>query len=106
MRKLVLCLGLAGGFALFGWDDTLGGQLVNVGDHRLFVHCTGQASEMAVVLENGLALNLTHGKQFSRRWKAFRGSVATTAPAKDTAINRVSLKLRTQSPLICTGFSK
>jgi pimeloyl-ACP methyl ester carboxylesterase len=68
MRSVILCLGLAGGFALFGWDDKPGAQLVNVGDHRLSVHCTGQPSEMTVVLENGLGAGL-------ETWKAVQSNV-------------------------------
>jgi pimeloyl-ACP methyl ester carboxylesterase len=45
---------LAGGLALFAWDDSSGGRLVDVGDHRLFVHCTGLPSNLTVVLVNGL----------------------------------------------------
>ena len=68
MRKGILCLGLAGRFALVGWDNTLSGELVNVGDHRLFVHCTGQASDMTVVLENGAGADLD-------TWKAVQSKV-------------------------------
>ncbi len=60
MRSVILCLGLSGRLAL--------AQLVNVGDHRLFVHCTGQPSEMAVVLENGLGAGL-------ETWKAVQSNV-------------------------------
>jgi len=68
MRSVILCLGLLGGSALFGWDDSSAGRLVNVGDHQLFVHCTGQPSEMNVVLENGLGAGL-------EIWKAVQSNV-------------------------------
>jgi pimeloyl-ACP methyl ester carboxylesterase len=61
MIKVILCLALAGGFAL-------GGQLVNVGDHSLFAHCTGQRSDMTVVLENGAGADLDI-------WKAVQSKV-------------------------------
>ena len=32
--------------------------MVNTGDHRLFVRCTGEPSEMTVILENGLGAGL------------------------------------------------
>jgi pimeloyl-ACP methyl ester carboxylesterase len=68
VRSAILCLGLAGGFALFGLDDTPGAQLVSVGDHRLFVHCTGSPSETTVILENGFGGGL-------EIWKTVQASV-------------------------------
>lgn len=58
MRIVIPCLVLVGGSALFGWDDNSRGQLVDVGEHHLFVKCTGQPSQMTVVLENGLGAGL------------------------------------------------
>jgi hypothetical protein len=72
VRSLILCLWLAGGFALFGLDNDPGGQLVNVGDHRLFVHCAGSPSEMTVVLENGLGAGL-------EIWKTVQSSVEASS---------------------------
>jgi pimeloyl-ACP methyl ester carboxylesterase len=58
VRSVIVCLGLATGLALLGWGDDPGGHLVDVGGHKLFVHCTGRPSEMTVVLENGLGAGL------------------------------------------------
>jgi pimeloyl-ACP methyl ester carboxylesterase len=42
--------------------------MVQVDDHRLFLHCTGQPSDMTVVLENGLGAGLD-------LWKAVQSKV-------------------------------
>lgn len=55
MKWVTLCL-LTGGLVLSG-DDT-GGRLVKVGDHHIFIHCTGQPSTTTVVLVNGLGAGL------------------------------------------------
>jgi len=87
MRCVILCLGLT--FALFGWDD----KLVNVGDHRLFVRCTGQPSETTVILENGLGARL-------EIWKAIQSSVEgfSRVCSYDRAGEGHSDKPRRQSP--------
>ena len=68
MRSVALCLGLATGFALLGWGEDSGGQVVDVPGHRLFVHCTWRESETTVVLENGLGAGL-------EIWKAVQSKV-------------------------------
>jgi pimeloyl-ACP methyl ester carboxylesterase len=54
----MLCFGLVGAFALYGLDDVSGGRLVRVGDHRLYVHCSGTPSKETVILLNGLGAGL------------------------------------------------
>jgi len=68
MRSAVSCLGLLAGLAVLGMGDSSDGHLVDVGDHHLFVHCTGKPSEMTVVLENGLGAGL-------ETWKAVQSGV-------------------------------
>jgi pimeloyl-ACP methyl ester carboxylesterase len=60
MRNAILCLALAGGLS--------GADFVSLGDHRLFVHCTGEPSDVTVILENGLGSGL-------ESWKAVQASV-------------------------------
>jgi pimeloyl-ACP methyl ester carboxylesterase len=64
MRSVILCLALAGGLG--------GAELVNLGDRRLFVQCTGPASDVTVVLENGLGAALDG-------WKAVQAGVESFA---------------------------
>lgn len=58
MNRAMLCLGLLGAFALYGADDVSSGRLVRVGDHQLYVHCSGMPSKVTVVLLNGLGAGL------------------------------------------------
>lgn len=71
MRLAILFLALARASALLGWDDGSSGQLINVGDHRLFVHCTGGPSAMTVILENGLGAGLGVWKAVQSRVEEF-----------------------------------
>jgi pimeloyl-ACP methyl ester carboxylesterase len=67
MRWLTICV-LAVGPAL-GWSDDSDGRLVNVGDHNLFVRCTGlPSSDTIVVLVNGLGAGLDS-------WKAVQSGI-------------------------------
>jgi pimeloyl-ACP methyl ester carboxylesterase len=57
MKLAVLFLFVAG--SALGWDESTGGRLVNVGDHSLFIRCSGPASkEETVILLNGFGAGL------------------------------------------------
>jgi len=58
MNGARLCLGVLGAFALYGADDVSSGRLVRVGDHQLYVHCSGKPAKETVVLLNGLGAGL------------------------------------------------
>jgi pimeloyl-ACP methyl ester carboxylesterase len=58
MNRVTLFLGLLGAFASYGADEIASGQLVMIGDHRLYVHCSGVPSRVTVVLVNGLGAGL------------------------------------------------
>jgi len=59
MSRIALSLLVLAAFARLGRaDDTSGGRLVTVGDHHLYVHCSGMPSKMTVVLVNGLGAGL------------------------------------------------
>lgn len=68
MNRVTLCLGLLGAFALHAADDISSGQLVMIGDHQLYVHCSGMPSKVTVVLVNGLGAGL-------EVWKAVQSDV-------------------------------
>jgi len=53
MKRVTLFLGLLGAFASYGADEISSGQLIMIGDHRLYVHCSGVPSRVTVVLVNG-----------------------------------------------------
>src|SRR4051812_3904247 len=71
MRGVVLRVGLVTGFALIGWAADPAGHLVDVGGHKLFVHCTGQPSGMTVILENGLGAGLDIWKRVQSKVEEF-----------------------------------
>lgn len=68
MNRVTLCIGLLGALALRGADDNAGGRMVAVGDHRLFMVCSGPASKGTVVLLNGLGAGF-------ELWKAVQAGV-------------------------------
>ena len=53
MMRVVSYMVLLAGLAICGSAETSEGQMVDVGGHRLFILCTGPASEATVILENG-----------------------------------------------------
>jgi pimeloyl-ACP methyl ester carboxylesterase len=63
-----VCLGLIAAFALVASGENVDGHLVNVGDHRLLLNCTGRPSDMTVVLESGLGAGF-------ETWKAVQSKV-------------------------------
>jgi len=58
MNRMILCVGLLAAFRLHGADDIPSGRLVGLGDHQLYVHCSGMPSKITVVLVNGLGAGL------------------------------------------------
>ena len=52
-------------------DFVAGLTAVNVDGHRLFVRCTGQPSEMTVILESGLGAGLESWKPAQSKIEAF-----------------------------------
>ena len=67
-RSVIVWLGLMAAFAFAASGENVGGHLVDVGDHRLFLYCSGGQSDMTVVLENGGGAGL-------ETWKAVQSKV-------------------------------
>jgi pimeloyl-ACP methyl ester carboxylesterase len=68
MKQATLCLGLLGAVALYGADGNPSGRLVAIGDHHLYVQCSGMPSKATVVLVNGMGGSL-------EMWKPVQSNV-------------------------------
>ncbi len=71
MKRAISCIGLVAVLALLARGDSSDGQMIDVGDHQLFVHCTGQPSETSVILENGAGAGLETWKAVQARVQEF-----------------------------------
>jgi pimeloyl-ACP methyl ester carboxylesterase len=71
MGRVILCIGFAAGLTASGSSDNPAGHLVNVGDHRLFVNCTGRPSKLTVIFENGLGSGLETWKPVQSKIQEF-----------------------------------
>jgi pimeloyl-ACP methyl ester carboxylesterase len=85
---------LLSAFALYGADDPSSGRLVTVGDHKLFVHCSGVPSKTTVVLLNGLGAGLEVWKPLQSEIEKF----ATVCSYDRAGEGRSDKVIRLQSP--------
>jgi pimeloyl-ACP methyl ester carboxylesterase len=120
MSRAMLCLGFLGAFALYGADDVSSGGLVRVGDHQLYVHCSGMPSKVTVVLLNGLGAGLDVWKTVQTDIESFarvcsydragegHSDKISHLQTPDEVVDDLSRLLkaeRTSSPYVLVGWS-
>lgn len=97
VRNVIVWLGLMAAFAFAASGENSSGHLVNVGDHRLFLFCSGQQSDVTVVLENGAGAGLETWKAVQSKLQGFSrvcsydraGQGRSDKPAKPQTLDSV-----------------